>query len=82
MKKYRTANFVERELGETIRLANSIVEFYEDMLSHHVEKSKLLEAENASLRQLVAQSKDLLVSLYVIQYLELRAVPIKQGFFY
>jgi hypothetical protein len=65
MKRKDTAQLERNEIEETIRLANSIVKFYEDVLAVHVDKTSMLEAENARLQQLIGESKDLLKAVLV-----------------
>ena len=53
-------NREQDKLSETLRTANSIVEFYEEVLAFHSQKINSLESENAALRSQLVQSTDLL----------------------
>lgn len=60
MKKNENQRTMETGIRDTIETANSIVAFYEDVIAHHTEKARALEAENTRLQRLVLESKDLL----------------------
>ena len=63
MKRSHSPRSSEEELIDTVNTANSIIEFYEEILAFHNEKTRTLEAQNKVLLAQVSASKELVKTL-------------------